>query len=163
AALGGARLPGAGKPPGSPQPPGDLRGRGDAQRSGSGDRRRADGGTALRTKRHGPNARVAPRRGPPGGAAGMSRTDAQEEVISDKAFPELRRIEATVGGMTCASCAVRVQRTLGRQSGVAAAGVNYATGQATVTYDPRVTDITTLTGPVDHSGYELTLVRPPEA
>src|SRR5882757_6927009 len=93
----------------------------------------------------------------------MSRTEAQEEVIGDKAVPELRRIEATVGGMTCASCAVRVQRTLGRQSGVAAAGVNYATGQATVTYDPAVTDIDTLTGVVDHIGYELTLVRPPEA
>src|SRR5207302_5320324 len=106
---------------------------------------------------------VARRSGPPGGAAGMSRTEAQEEVGADSAVPELRRIEAAVGGMTCASCAVRVQRTLGRQSGVAAAGVNYATGQATVTYDPSVTDIDTLAGVVDHIGYQLTLVRAPQA
>ena len=33
-----------------------------------------------------------------------------------------------VGGMTCASCAARVERTLQRQPGVAAAGVNFATG-----------------------------------
>ncbi len=92
----------------------------------------------------------------------MSRTEAQEEVVTDSAVPELRRIEAGVGGMTCASCAVRVQRTLGRQPGVAAA-VNYATGRATVTYDPALTDFDTLAGAVDHIGYELTLVRAPEA
>jgi copper chaperone CopZ len=84
----------------------------------------------------------------------VSTTQAQEEVGADRAVPELRRVEATVGRMTCA-----VQRTLGRQSGVAAAGVNYATGQATVTYDPAVTDIDTLAGVVDHIGYQLTLVR----
>ncbi len=40
-----------------------------------------------------------------------------------------------VGGMTCASCAARVERTLQRQPGVAAAGVNFATGRATVELD----------------------------
>ncbi|HWD07954.1 MAG TPA: heavy metal-associated domain-containing protein, partial [Actinomycetota bacterium] len=37
-----------------------------------------------------------------------------------------------VEGMTCGSCAARVERTLRRQPGVAAAGVNFATGRATV-------------------------------
>src|SRR5437588_9958749 len=37
--------------------------------------------------------------------------------------------------MTCASCAARVERTLQRQPGVAAAGVNFATGRATVELD----------------------------
>jgi len=37
--------------------------------------------------------------------------------------------------MTCASCAARVERTLQRQPGVAGAGVNFATGRATVELD----------------------------
>ena len=46
-----------------------------------------------------------------------------------------RELEFTVTGMTCASCAARVQKHLGRQSGVAHAAVNFATGQALVTLD----------------------------
>jgi len=48
----------------------------------------------------------------------------------DPAAPELH---FAVHGMTCASCASRVQRTLSRQPGVDQAHVNFATGQATVT------------------------------
>src|SRR6267378_2708754 len=96
------------------------------------------------------------------GAGEMSRTPSSAPAAAD-VRPELHRVEAMVEGMTCASCAARVQRTLGRQSGVAAAGVNYATRQATVTYDPSVTDMDTLAGAVDHIGYQLTLIRAPEA
>ncbi len=39
-------------------------------------------------------------------------------------------LEFDVEGMTCGSCAARVQRILGRQDGVADARVNYATGMA---------------------------------
>jgi cation-transporting ATPase V/Cu+-exporting ATPase len=42
-------------------------------------------------------------------------------------------LEFTVSGMTCASCAMRVQKHLGRQKGVAHVVVNFATGQAFVT------------------------------
>ena len=38
--------------------------------------------------------------------------------------------------MTCGSCAARVERTLGRQAGVEQAGVNFATGRATVALRP---------------------------
>ena len=48
-------------------------------------------------------------------------------------------IELRIGGMTCASCANRIERTLNKIDGVAAT-VNYATEKATVTvpdgYDP---------------------------
>ena len=42
------------------------------------------------------------------------------------------RLDFEVQGMTCGSCAVRVQRVLGRQPGVASAEVNFATGKAQV-------------------------------
>lgn len=41
-------------------------------------------------------------------------------------------LDFDVEGMTCGSCAARVQRILDRQDGVATAEVNYATGRAHV-------------------------------
>ena len=45
------------------------------------------------------------------------------------------RTELPITGMTCASCAARVQKQLNRLDGVAAS-VNYATETASVTFDP---------------------------
>ncbi|HVS73458.1 MAG TPA: heavy metal translocating P-type ATPase [Phycisphaerae bacterium] len=45
------------------------------------------------------------------------------------------RVELAIGGMSCAACAARVQKVLGRVEGVRAAGVNFATGRATVMVD----------------------------
>lgn len=42
------------------------------------------------------------------------------------------RIELEIGGMTCASCANRIEKKLNRLDGVTAS-VNYATEKATVT------------------------------
>ena len=71
--------------------------------------------------------------------------------------PEQSLLQADLGveGMTCASCAGRVQRTLGRLPGVVEAGVNFATGRATVRYDPVVTGPEQFTAAVAKSGYTL--------
>ena len=62
-----------------------------------------------------------------------------------------------VGGMTCASCAARVERTLQRHQGVASAGVNFATGRATVELDGEAaTGERDLVGAVGRIGYRLT-------
>ena len=45
------------------------------------------------------------------------------------------RVELPIAGMTCASCAARVERRLNRLDGVTAT-VNYATEKATVEFDP---------------------------
>ena len=44
--------------------------------------------------------------------------------------------ELAVTGMTCGTCAARIQRKLGRLPGVEAS-VNYATGRARVTHPPE--------------------------
>jgi len=44
-----------------------------------------------------------------------------------------QRIELAIGGMTCASCAARIEKKLNRLDGVTAT-VNYATEKASVTY-----------------------------
>jgi cation-transporting ATPase V/Cu+-exporting ATPase len=58
--------------------------------------------------------------------------------------------------MTCASCAARVERTLQHQEGVAAAGVNFATGRATVELDADApAPERDLIGAVGRVGYRL--------
>ncbi len=59
-----------------------------------------------------------------------------------------------VTGMTCGSCAARVQRVLARQDGVAEAWVNFATGQATVLAGPGISDAA-LAAAVARIGYHL--------
>jgi cation-transporting P-type ATPase A/B/Cu+-exporting ATPase len=62
-----------------------------------------------------------------------------------------REIELSVEGMTCAACAVRVEKKLSKLDGVTAA-VNYATGAARVTV-PAGVPIQALTGAVEAAGY----------
>ncbi len=52
--------------------------------------------------------------------------------------PALERVDLPVEGMTCASCAARIERGLGRIEGVGEARVNFAAQTATVLYDPSV-------------------------
>ncbi|MBZ4321118.1 heavy metal translocating P-type ATPase [Streptomyces huiliensis] len=61
------------------------------------------------------------------------------------------RVELAIGGMTCASCAARVEKKLNRMEGVAAT-VNYATEKAQVTYDAGVT-VADLVATVEATGY----------
>ena len=55
-------------------------------------------------------------------------------------------------GMTCASCAARIERTLNKVDGVEAT-VNYATEIATVSYDPARVEPGLLTAAVEAIGY----------
>jgi heavy metal translocating P-type ATPase len=58
--------------------------------------------------------------------------------------------------MTCATCAVRIERVLGRQAGVANASVNLAGASASVRVGPEV-DVDTLSAAVEKIGYGLTV------
>jgi len=72
----------------------------------------------------------------------------------------VRSLDLVVGGMTCASCAARVERKLGRLDGVSAT-VNYATERARVTA-PAGTDLGVLVSAVESAGYTAR-ERQPEA
>ncbi len=65
--------------------------------------------------------------------------------------PLTERIEIPITGMTCASCANRVERKLNKLDGVAAS-VNYATETATVEFEPAV-DVDRLVAAVEDAGY----------
>ncbi len=74
------------------------------------------------------------------------------------------QIDLTIGGMTCASCANRVERKLNKLDGVVAT-VNYATEKAHVTYSTAL-DPAALVAEVEAAGYTAALPQPdpePEA
>ncbi|GAA4935482.1 Cu+-exporting ATPase [Nonomuraea thailandensis] len=73
---------------------------------------------------------------------------------------EDRAVELTIGGMTCASCANRIERKLNKLDGVTAT-VNYATEKAKVTF-PEGVDARQLIAEVEKAGYtaELPEVAP---
>ncbi|HLF41514.1 MAG TPA: cation transporter, partial [Acidimicrobiia bacterium] len=64
-------------------------------------------------------------------------------------------IELAVSGMTCGSCAARVERVLGRHPGVSHAAVNFATERATVAFDPSAVSVDDLVAAVGKAGYSL--------
>jgi P-type Cu+ transporter len=68
-------------------------------------------------------------------------------------------VELTIGGMTCASCAARVEKKLNRMDGVTAT-VNYATEKAKVSYARGVL-VTDLIATVVKTGYTAEEPPPP--
>ncbi len=65
-------------------------------------------------------------------------------------------VELPITGMTCASCANRVERGLNKLDGVTAT-VNYATEKATVAFDPGTVEPAQLVTAVRATGYETAL------
>jgi len=72
------------------------------------------------------------------------------------------RVELPIEGMTCASCASRIERKLNRLDGVEAT-VNFATEQAAVSYDPDQVTPERLVQAVEEAGYHATLPTAPGA
>jgi P-type Cu+ transporter len=67
-----------------------------------------------------------------------------------------QHIELPIGGMTCASCANRIERNLNELEGVTAS-VNYATEKATVEYDSSTVAPAELVAAVEAAGYAAIL------
>jgi cation-transporting ATPase V len=78
-------------------------------------------------------------------------TDSSRERATPTAQGQL---DFAVEGMTCGSCAARIQRVLGRQPGVASAEVNFATSKARVAADGAV-DVEILKSAVERIGYRI--------
>ena len=97
------------------------------------------------------------------GASGASRrvgsaADLARDAGSGTGTPTAR-LELEIGGMTCASCANRIEKKLNRLDGVSAS-VNYATEKAVVTA-PSGYDAAVLIAEVEKTGYTAALPQPP--
>jgi len=70
------------------------------------------------------------------------------------------RVDLPITGMTCASCAAKIEKKLNQIDGVSAT-VNYATDKATVTYDAAAVEPAELVSAVESLGYGAHLPAPP--
>ncbi|WP_404816438.1 heavy metal translocating P-type ATPase [Streptomyces thermolineatus] len=71
--------------------------------------------------------------------------------MTTTATPSTSEVELAIGGMTCASCAARIEKKLNRMDGVEAT-VNYATEKAKVTYREDIA-VDDLIATVEATGY----------
>jgi Cu+-exporting ATPase len=66
---------------------------------------------------------------------------------------QLERVDLPVTGMSCASCALRIEKGLSNTEGVSKATVNFAAEKATVLYAPGETSLSALITKVKDLGY----------
>ena len=83
----------------------------------------------------------------------------QPEISDDRVHTghEPIKSQLPVTGMSCASCAVTVQKVVASQKGVRDAAVNFANETLTVNYDPHTTTLHKLKHAVKEVGYDLQL------
>ncbi|MDX3308126.1 heavy metal translocating P-type ATPase [Streptomyces sp. ME08-AFT2] len=84
---------------------------------------------------------------------------APEKAVPDTAPTPPSAVELSIGGMTCASCAARIEKKLNRMDGVTAT-VNYATEKAKVSYTDGI-DVADLIATVEKTGYTAEEPPPP--
>ena len=86
----------------------------------------------------------------------LSNDHTDSNSTSAVATAMLSTVELAVGGMTCASCAARIEKKLNRLDGVSAT-VNYATEKATVRYEPAVVGPDDVVATIEATGYTARL------
>ncbi len=75
----------------------------------------------------------------------------------DKKDSKVRTLDLPVKGMSCASCSSTVERGLTSLDGVSSADVNFASGKATVKYQPDVVGVEDFKKTVADLGYSVEL------
>lgn len=79
-----------------------------------------------------------------------------EQSAEHRQAEESHHITLVVDGMTCAACAMRIEKGLKKLPGVSNASVNLATELAAVDYDPAQTNIEQMQQKVEALGYKAT-------
>ncbi len=82
-----------------------------------------------------------------------------EDTIKDLGYEaekksSLKTINLKLLGMSCASCAGKIEKAIGGLGGVESSVVNFATEKATVTYDPKVLKLRDIRESIEGAGYE---------
>jgi Cu+-exporting ATPase len=85
--------------------------------------------------------------------------DTMQETAQGTKKESGHRVIIPIKGMSCASCAVNIEKGLSGVEGVVDANVNFATEKATVTIDPAHVALGDLTRTVKDLGYEAAVER----
>ncbi|NLV57318.1 MAG: copper-translocating P-type ATPase [Clostridiales bacterium] len=76
---------------------------------------------------------------------------------------ESQQVTIPISGMTCAACAQRVEKAIGKLDGVASASVNYATEKATVSYAPGKVRLSQIRESIEKAGYKALEINKTDA
>lgn len=71
---------------------------------------------------------------------------------------DTRKITLGIDGMTCASCATAVERSIGKLEGVLSVSVNLTTEKAIIEYDPSRVRISSIKHAVEKAGYTANIM-----
>jgi len=72
--------------------------------------------------------------------------------------PKSQKVELLIVGMTCANCALTIERSLKKKvPGLISANVNLATERASVEFDPKLADLKVIADVVEWAGYKAVL------
>lgn len=66
-----------------------------------------------------------------------------------------RKINIRIKGMTCASCAARIEKALSKMSGVKEASINFAAEKASILYNPREVSVADFIQKIRDLGYDV--------
>ncbi|GLB32625.1 copper-translocating P-type ATPase [Lacrimispora amygdalina] len=77
--------------------------------------------------------------------------------------PKNSDVTIPIGGMTCAACARRVEKAIGKLEGVESSSVNFATEKATVAYDPGKVRLSAIKSAIEKAGYQALEVNKADA
>ena len=91
----------------------------------------------------------------------MLSVDTKQDKLSasNRANGVAKKVTLPITGMSCASCATRVEKTLRSVSGVHQANVNFATEKATLEFDPKLVGVSELRKAVEDAGYGMAAVE----
>ena len=81
----------------------------------------------------------------------INKTGYQGELAED----DLTTVSFNISGMTCSSCAQRIEANLNAAEGVAEASVNFTAEKVTIKYNPEIISPSGLKKTVRESGYEI--------
>ncbi|WP_406655510.1 heavy metal translocating P-type ATPase [Methanolobus sp. ZRKC2] len=87
----------------------------------------------------------------------VSREELEEEIESIGYHVVKDRTTLDVGGMTCASCAMNVEKILKSQDGISSVSVNVSTGKARVEYNSSLTSVEDMIAAIEGIGYSASL------
>ncbi len=73
-----------------------------------------------------------------------------------------KRLDMSIGGMSCASCVAKIEKRLQGLDGVIQASINFATERATILYRPERIGPETLKKAVEEIGYEVREIKEAE-
>lgn len=87
----------------------------------------------------------------------VSRSDIVKKIRDLGYDVATEKVELDIQGMTCASCAARIEKALSRMDGVTEARINLATERGTIIYQPQSVELEAILQKVRDLGYEATL------